>query len=338
MKTIRLAVIGCGGFVHYHIKTVREQLPGFKIVALADIVDEHAQRLITQRGLDASIPVYPDYRRMLKEVRPEAVIVSTPHTLHFRHCYDAISSGAHVMVEKPMVTNADDARRLARHAEQKRRVLQIAVQGTYTDTFAYARELIANGEMGELQLVTGILAQGWLEGTRGRWRQDPALSGGGQLYDSAAHVLSAMVFLVNAPIAEVFCWTDNKGAKVDINAVGTIRFANGCMGSITSGGNCPTWKSHLILQGSRGLMEISAHGGGFIVTGGERKEPVTAAPKGFKVKTVAPVENFYDAIRGKATPRCPARLGIILADLMDGFYASAASRRPVRVTRRVPPV
>jgi predicted dehydrogenase len=337
MRKLRLAVIGCGGFVHYHIRTVCEKLPAIRIVGLADPLPSNAQRLITERGLDPDTPVYTRHLRMLREVRPDAVIVSSPHTLHFRHCWDALSTGAHVLVEKPMVTNADHARRLVRLAKQRRRVLQIAVQGTYTDTFAYARQLIATGVIGELQLATGILAQSWLEGSRGKWRQDPALSGGGQLYDSTAHVLSAMVFLVNSPISAVFCWTDNKGVRVDINAVGVIRFANGCLATITSGGNCPAWKSHLTIQGSKAIMEVGAHGGNFSVTATGIKEPITAPPEGFKLRTVSPVENFHDAVRGRAQPRCPGRIGIILADLMDGLYASAETGRPVKITRRLPP-
>jgi len=331
MKRIRLAIIGCGGFVHYHLRSVFDDVKGFRLVALADPDRTHAERVIRSRPAGRKLPIYSDHRKMLREIGPDAVIVSTPHTLHFRHCYDAIQAGAHVMVEKPMVTNSRDARRLVAAAKARRRVLSIAIQGTHTDTFAYARKLLTDGTIGELQLVTGVLAQGWLEGTRGAWRQNPKLSGGGQLYDSTAHVLSAMMFLVNSPVKEVFCWTDNKGAPVDINAVAAIKFANGCMGTITSGGNCKSWKSHLILQGKNALLEISAHGGDFRVTGAALKKPITAAPEGWKVRTVSPAQNFYDAIRGRAKLRCPGRLGVLLADLMDGLYKSAKLRRPVKV-------
>jgi predicted dehydrogenase len=335
MKKVRLAVIGCGGFVRWHLKTMVEEVKQFKCVGLVDTAAENAQRIIDQFGFKDA-PVYSDHRAMLREVKPDAVIVSTPHTLHFRHCYDAISAGAHVMVEKPMVTDSSDARKLVKHARARKRVLQIAVQGTYTDTFAYARELIKDGSIGELQLVTGVMAQGWLEGTRGKWRQDPALSGGGQLYDSTSHVLSAMVFLIDSPVKETYCMADNKGVPVDINAVGVVKFANGCMATITSGGNCPSWKSHVIVQGSKAMMEISAHGGDFRVTGGSFKEPVTATPKGNGFRTVSPIRNFYDAIAGKSEPRCPGRLGIILADLMDGLYESVRTGVPAKVTRKLP--
>lgn len=335
MKRIPFAIIGCGSFVRYHVRGMMENVPEFRCAALVDIVRDHAEKLGQEHFAKLSPPIYRDYRKMLREVRPQAVIVSTPHTLHFRHAYDSLSAGAHVMIDKPMVTNAADARRVVRKAKAKKRVLQVAVQGTYTDTFAYARKLLTDGTMGPLQMVTGILAQGWLKACRGTWRHNPRKSGGGQLYDSGAHVLTAMMFLVDSPVREVFCWTDNKGTRVDINAVAVIRFANRAIATMTSGGNCNSWKSHLVLQGENAVMEISPHGGDFRVQGRKLKKEITAVPRGWKIRTVSPVRNFADAIRGRAKPRCSGRLGILLADLMDALYASAASGEPVRIARRM---
>ncbi|HUU43093.1 MAG TPA: Gfo/Idh/MocA family oxidoreductase [Planctomycetota bacterium] len=335
-KKIRFGIIGCGGFVRYHCRGIRDTVPEFQCVGLCDIIPERTVKLRDEFFVKDDPAHFVDYRDMLREVKPDAVLVSTPHTLHFRHAYDSLSAGAGVMVDKPMVTNADDARKVVSFAKRKKRVFQVAIQGTYTDTFAYARQLLTDGTMGKLQLVTGILAQGWMKFTTGAWRQDPKLSGGGQMYDSGAHVLSAMMFLVDSPVREVFCWTDNKGRRVDINAVATVRFANGTLATMTSGGNCASWRSHLILQGENAQMDISPHGGDFRVQGSGLKKDITAVPRGWKVPTVSPVRNFADALQGKAKPRCAGRVGILLADVMDGFYASAAKGRPVRVTRRVP--
>ncbi len=335
MKPIRLAIIGCGGFVRYHVRGMKD-LRAFQCVGLADNVRKRAEALAEEHFAAADPAIFTDHARMLKEVAPEAVIVSTPHTLHFRHAYDSLSCGAHVMVEKPMVTNADDARRLVAKARAAKRILLVAIQGMYTDTFAYARQLIRDGTLGELQLVTGIMAQGWMAGTRGRWRQNPTLSGGGQLYDSTAHVLSAMMFLVDSPVREAFCVLDKKGTWVDINAVATIRFANGCLGSLTSGGNCPSWCSDLVFQGANGLLQISAHGGNFRVNSRKWKKDITAVPRGWKVRSISPIANFAEAIRGKAKPRVSGRMGVLLADLMDALYESARTGKPARVTRRPP--
>ena len=336
MKKIRFGIIGCGGFVRYHCRGIRDSVPEFECVGLCDIIPERTGKLRDEFFKKHKPALFKDYRDMLREVKPEAVLVSTPHTLHFEHSINSLKSGANVMVDKPMVTNSDDARKVVRYARRRKRVFQVAIQGTYTDTFAYARKLIADGTMGKLQLATGILAQGWMRFTKGAWRQDPKLSGGGQMYDSGAHVLSAMVFLVDSPVRDVFCWTDNKRTRVDINGVATIRFANGTMATMTSGGNCASWRSHLILQGENAQMDISPHGGDFRVQGDALKKDIVSVPRGWKVPTVSPVRNFADAIRHKAKPRCAGRVGILLADLMDGFYASVKKGRPVRISRRVP--
>ena len=333
-KRIRLAIIGCGGFVRSHIKAINDHVPEFEIVALVEPAAAHVDRFMETLGGETP-PVFKKHTDMLKAAEPDAVIVSTPHTLHFRHAYDAISAGAHAMIEKPMVTNADDARKLVAHAKRKKRALQIAIQGTHTDTFAYARKLITDGTMGPLQMIAGLMAQNWMKGTTGMWRQVPRLSGGGQLYDSTAHVLSAMMFLVDSPVREVTCLIDKHGRKVDINAVGGIRFANGCLGTITSGGNCAPFQSMLTVQGAGAFMQISPHGGDFkVIRPGV--DPITAVPKSWKIPTVTPARNFADVILGKAAPRCPGRLGVLLADLMDALYEAARTGKTVKVTRRVP--
>jgi predicted dehydrogenase len=327
MKQIRLGVIGCGGFVQYHLRGMQQNVPEFRIVALCDIIRSHAEHHRKVYCPRRRVPIYLDYRQMLKKESLDAIIVSTPHTLHFQHAYDSLAAGCHVMVEKPMVTSSAHARRLVAQAEKTHRNLQVAIQGTYTDTFAYARQLLAEGAgglLGELQLVTGILAQGWMKGTVGAWRQEPRLSGGGQLYDSMAHVLSAMMFLVDEPVVEVSARADYKGCKVDINAVGWVRFAGGAMASFTSGGNCPTWKSHLTFQCANARLEISPHGGDFLISGSGVKKDIRKPPRGWKVPAVSPVRNFADVILGKEpAPRCGGRVGILLADLMDAIYQSA---------------
>ena len=335
MKRIRLAIIGCGGFVRWlHVPAIKKCRRLVNLVALADTAAANAESLAAEHYPGRKLPIYTDHARMLKDIAPDAVLVSTPHTLHFRHCYDSLSAGAHVLVEKPMFTNSDDARKLVRRAKAKKLSLQIAIQGLYTDTFAYARQLIEDGTVGQLELATGMLAQGWLKGGRGSWRQNPKLSGGGQLYDSTAHVISAILFLVNSPVREVVCWADMKGTRVDINAVALIRFANGCMATITSGGNCPTWYSHMTLQGPNAFMEISPHGGDFRIASRNLKKEITKVPRGWNIPTVSVVRNFANSILGKDTPRCGGKLGVALADLMDGLYESVRKGRPVKVSSK----
>lgn len=340
MKKINLAVIGCGGCVSFlHMKHLAEQAPAFRVVGLADTNLDNAKRLSKNCLPGRRVEMFTDYRQMLAKVQPEAVIVSTPHTMHYRHCRDSIAAGAHVMVEKPMVTDPDQARRLVAQAHKADKMLLVAVQGMFTDTFAYARKLLADGTIGPLQIVTGMLAQGWMTATKGSWRQNPKLSGGGQLYDSTAHVISAMMYLVDNPVSKVFCWADKKGTAVDINGVATVKFANGTLATINSGGNCNTWYSHLVFQGSDALMHISPHGGSFRVTSRSRGRDILRVPKSWPIGTVSPIRNFADCILGRAEPRCGGRLGILVSDLMDLIYRSVGTGRPATAdsSKSLPP-
>jgi predicted dehydrogenase len=126
--------------------------------------------------------------------------------------------------------------------------------------------------------------------------------------------------------------TDNKGCAVDINAVACIRFASGAMATITSGGDCSSWKSHLTIQCEKGRMEISPHGGNFLIARGGYKRDIRKTPKGFDVPSTTPIRNFADVILGKEKePRCGGRVGILLADLMDALYESAKTGKVVKV-------
>ena len=336
MKKIRVGIIGCGGWVGYHLNIISKSVPEIQLVALCDIVREHAE---DRRKRYCSGPARADLQRLPQDAQAEAkldaVLVSTPHTLHFKHAYAALDAGCHVQVDKPMVTDSTQARKLVRKAEKVGKCLEVAVQGMYTDTFAWAKQLIsagADGLMGKLQMVTGITSQNWLRMTVGKWRQEPKLSGGGQLYDTTSHVLSAMMFLVDEPVVEVSCFTDNCGTDVDINAVGCIRFASGAMATISSGGNCPGWKTHLTFQGDKARMEISPHGGNFLIHRDGCKRDILRVPKGFDVPKTTPIRNFADVILGKEPePRCGGRTGVLLADLMDALYEAAQTGKVVKI-------
>ena len=70
-----VAIIGCGGFVRYHVRGIKEGARAFRCVGLADNVREHAERLAAEHFPDGRPGIYTDYAKMLKEVRPDAVIV-----------------------------------------------------------------------------------------------------------------------------------------------------------------------------------------------------------------------------------------------------------------------
>lgn len=328
-------MIGCGGNSSGHARRLKEH-PDVQIIAACDVNTEIADGYI-DRNLPEIKPqpvAYDDIDKMLAETKPDAALISTPHTLHFEQGMKALNASCHVFMEKPMVTAAEDAYTIAQKVEETGKVFVVGYNTPCSANFYYLREQIRNKTLGKLELVTGYITQDWLRMTKGAWRQEPELSGGGQAYDSGAHLLNSLCWSVESNIDEVFAFIDNCGAKVDVNSSINIRFENGVLAGIVISGNCPSpGGTHTAFIFDGGRIEIDGWGGGWIrVFEGNKqleKPPIT------EEMSAGPADyNFIDAILGRAEPRTSAVNGIIQCELMDAIYESARTGQPAKPKRR----
>lgn len=331
MKKINVVIVGCGGMGGAHARWLKNN-PDVQIVGLVDLTQD-ILRAFVDRVLRDYRPVpkaFIDHAAMYKQVRPDAVVIATPHTLHFEQGMQALKAGCHVLMEKPMVTSAAHAHKLAAEVRKRKKIFVIGYNTPCTPEFFFTREVIRKKTFGRLELVSGYLAQGWLRSTIGMWRQDPALSGGGQAYDSGAHLLNSLCWSVESDIAEVFAFMDNHGSPVDINSAINVRFANGVFASIVVSGNCPADGASMHFIFENGRIDIDGWGGSWInvFQGNQRlKYPPIIG------KSQTPDDNFIDAIRGRAEPRTSPRNGIVQSELMDAIYESAGTGKPARPKR-----
>ena len=107
-KKLRFGIIGCGGNMSGHVKRLVEQHGDeVEIAALVDPSTASIDRLVERNPSVAEAPRFQDHAQMLSQVKPDAVEISTPHTLHFQHIMDSLEAGAHVLTEKPWVGRGD---------------------------------------------------------------------------------------------------------------------------------------------------------------------------------------------------------------------------------------
>ena len=332
MSVIRMAMIGCGGNSGGHARRLKEK-PEVQIVAGCDVSDEIVATYIENHLADVEPKpaAYTDFQKMLDETKPDAVLISTPHTLHFEQAMAALDAGCHVLLEKPMVTSSPDAYVLADKVKETGKILAIGYNTACSPVFYYLREQIRKETFGKLELVTGYITQNWMAATAGKWRQEPSLSGGGQAYDSGAHLLNSLCWSVESNIAEVHAFTDNHGTKVDINSSINVRFENGVMAAIAISGNCPATPGgrHMAFVFENGRVEIDGWGGSFIHIFGPDGEIEAVLTE----KAQTPDDNFVDAVLGRAEPRTSAVNGIVQCELMDAIYESARTGQTVRPKR-----
>ena len=327
-KPIRVGLVGCGGIARGHARALLEQHQ-LDVTAICDPVKSHIaayQREIFKPA-GRRPKVYSSFARMLTSVKLDAVVLCTPHTLHHEQIMSALDRGLHVLVEKPMVTDSGHAREVVRKAQSTGLVVAIAFQGSCSPEFAYIHNVVHRGVLGELQVIDTFVAQNWQRATAGSWRQKPALSGGGQLYDSGAHMLNALLAFADAPPAEVFACIDHRGTDVDINAVVSVRFANGCLGNLTCLGNAVTMLHDVTVYGTEGIVRTGV-GGGRLEHYDAQGKLIAYPHVPYEAQT--PVSNFVHAIQGRDDVRVGPRRGLVMSELMDAIYESA--RRGERVT------
>ena len=321
--------MGCGGMAGAHARRYKDN-PDVEIVALCDVDEARVQAFIDRNLPDYSPTpaIFTDPAKMYARAKPDAVSIVTPHTLHYQHGVQALKAGCHVLMEKPMVTDSDDARKLADLVKETGKILTIGYNTPCTPAFRYLRKVVREQELGKLETVTAWLAQNWKKGTTGSWRQDPKLSGGGQMYDSGAHLFNSLIWTVEQPVSEVLAFVDNQGTPVDINGTVNIRFANGVLAAVTIVGNCPNDGAGMYLTFENGRVEIDGWGGGWIKVfkGGEGqiKEPPIEG------KAESPNDNFLNAILGRAEPQTSPINGLQQSQLMDAIYESARTGQIAR--------
>jgi predicted dehydrogenase len=331
MAKIRIAILGCGGMSGEHARRYKGN-SDVEIVALCDVSEEIVEKYI-ERNLSDYTPkpqVFTDRATMYSEVKPDAVTIVTPHTMHFEHGMEALAAGCHVFMEKPMVTESGQAHELAKAAEAAGKIVVVGYNTPCTPAFRRLREIIRGGELGKLETVTGWQTQNWKKATTGSWRQDPKLSGGGQMYDSGAHMFNSLVWSVESPISQVLAFTDNLGTPVDINGTANIRFENGVLATMTIAGNCPSSSAGMYYTFEEGRVEIDGWGGSFIKIwkGNESVEP------NLQGESQTPNDNFIDALLGRAEPQTSPVNGIIQSELMDAIYESAEKGAIARPAQR----
>ncbi len=322
MDTIRVGMIGVGDIAQGHIERLLA-LPDAQIVGLADVSAQSLEKTQARHGARLSgTPVFADYREMLHAIRPDAVVICTPHTLHFPQAMDALDAGAHVLIEKPMVTRVPDAHALMAKIEHTQKVVGLAYQRHTQPQFRFIRDKIASGEFGAVQSVSALQQQDWAKGTRGTWRQDPAQSGGGQINDSGSHLLDIVLWVTNLTPQNVCAFMDNRGTPVDINTALAVQFAGGAQGTFSVVGDAAGWHEDITIWCEQGTFYVR-NGGQFQVQG---TDGTVFTPELSEMPPQSDIDaNFIGAIQGREEIAAPPVCGLRTIELTEAAWQSGAA-------------
>lgn len=163
---INVGSIGTGGMGTAHLRALVQQADSNKdiqVIAVSDVYTRRKERARTAARLSEK-DVHHDYRDLLARNDVDAVFIATPDHWHAQMAIDALAAGKDVYLQKPMTYTIDEARQVAEAADRYHRVLQVGSQGVSDPRNQIARQLIEQGEIGELLWAQATSSRNSLNG------------------------------------------------------------------------------------------------------------------------------------------------------------------------------
>ncbi len=212
---IRLGIIGTGFIAHPNYEALRDS-GEVQTVALCNRTVQKAQDFAAQYGLD--VPVFSDYREMVDQVKPDAVLINTPHDLHEEQFIYCAERGIHVLIEKPLAIQSDAGRRMADCAEKNGIKAAICHTQRYNSVFIAARKFIDSHDLGKLISINDVMHLHYFWDGRPDWAMDPVRSGRGIVMNYGVHHLDRVSYMAGKRIQKIFAHIDQEKPGVAIDS------------------------------------------------------------------------------------------------------------------------
>ena len=197
MNSVRLGVVGCGKVAcRIHLGAL-SRVRGAKVVAVADPVP--ARRAEGAR-LAGGAAAFADWKELLRQDNIHAVLICTPSAQHAECAVEALASGKHVYVEKPLASNLSQAESVLRAWEPTGLVGMSGFNYRHHPIYQRMREIAASGVLGQVIAVRSCFTSAgeWID----EWRKERS-SGGGVLLDLAGHHIDLAHFVLGQRVSEV---------------------------------------------------------------------------------------------------------------------------------------
>ena len=345
-RQARIAVIGTGWWATYtHIPGLLAN-PSAMLVAACDA---DSSRLAAAARAYAIERTYTDHRAMLDREQLDGVVIATPHATHFALARDCLERGLHVLVEKPLTLRAAEARELAELAQARGVELMTGYQANFTPQARRAKEAIASGELGPIQLVSTVFNSYNADLLSGRDRSDqpdaypvhgpgavysqPHLSGGGHGHLQLTHALGLLFFVTGLRARRVSAWMRDHGLPLDLVDAIMVEFEGGALGTVAGTSNARQHRHDLQVSCERGGVALDMTALAALIHGpGERREEIGPEPGFAETMRFLPAANLVDVARGQTSRGTPAEVGWRTVELLDAAYRSAQDDgRPVAI-------
>ena len=345
---VNVAVIGAGAIGLHHIEGYRAH-PDARVIAIAETGIERGREAADRYAIPTCVV---DYRELLKRPDIDIVSIALPTWLHADVSIEALRAGKHVMLDKPMATNAADAARIIAAAKKARRQFMVGQNQRFSGSAQAVKRVVRSGKLGDIYHARAVWQRRAGIPRIGSWFTQKEFAGGGCTYDIGVHVLDLALHLmddfepaaVSGRTAAAFGPRgrgDGSWGKSEIDPKRPFDVEDFCTALVRmrSGRTVQLDVSWAAAMDQHDINGVQLYG----TEGGATTNPTRyyrPGPDGYESTELKPTTafasdnrmvHFVDVVLGRAKPFVPPEQSLVVQRILDAIYTSAATGREVRL-------
>lgn len=260
MDKVRLAIIGFGNMGTSHCANLMEgKVKGCELAAICD--NNSVKLKIAQEKYGDKIEYFANTESLFKSGKVDAIFVATPHYDHPILAMEAFKYGLHVMIEKPAGVYTKTVRQANEVAQKTDRVFGIMYNQRTNPVYQKVRELVQNGELGEIKRVVWIITS-WYRSqsyyNSGGWRATWEGEGGGVLLNQCPHNLDLWQWMCGMPskVYAKMAFGKCHDIEVEDDVTAYVEYPNGATGLFVTSTHEAPGTNRLEISCDRGKLVV----------------------------------------------------------------------------------
>jgi predicted dehydrogenase len=328
------------GIAGFGLHAIRRLMPGFELAKQCRVtaLSRRDMAAAKKSAAEYAIPsAFDSVEELCRSSDVDAVLVTTPNSLHLRDVLCAVEAGKHVLCEKPMAMNADECRQMVEAARKRGVLLGVAHIFRFEQSVNKIRDLVAAGAIGKPVFVRSEFSFLASPSHPRKWLYDAAVAGAGPIFDIGVHCVDTLRFILQDEVVRVSASAvrDDNSGTVESAASLTLEFSRGTLGTVLVSYRAE-YRSPLELIGDGGV--IRADDGLNVdhpveIQVRKNDGSITCEPANNKFAYALQVDAFADAIGGKTKFPTPSEEGWQNQEILDAALRSIKSGKAETVTR-----
>jgi predicted dehydrogenase len=330
------------GIAGFGLHAVKRLMPGFalskncRVTALSRRHIADAKRSAAEYGIPLAFDSVAD---LCASPEVDAVLVTTPNSLHLADVLDAVDAGKPVLCEKPLGMNADECRQMVKAARHKGVLFGVAQVFRFEESVLVLREWVAAGKVGRPIFARSEFSFLADPSHPRKWLYDASLAGAGPIFDVGVHCIDTLRFILQDEVVRVTASavSDERSGNVESAASLTLEFSRGTIGTVLVSYRAD-YRTPMELIGDGGALwaddalnvehpiELQLRRHGTVV------ETKTASNQ---MVYALQVDAFADAVEGKAQYPIPGEEGWQNQEVLDAALRSVRSGKAEAIVRVV---